>query len=60
MKIVRIRDHFDTKFREYVVGSKQTASRGIYLILGEMEEGEAREEVRYFSAGGHVPGARGG
>jgi mannose-6-phosphate isomerase-like protein (cupin superfamily) len=109
MKIVRMRDHFDTKFREYVVGPKQTASRGTYLILGEMEEGEvkrlgpgegheeiltvqsgrvlirssgeeqelgegeavyigpefegeieAREEVRYYSAGGHVPGGHGG
>ena len=73
MKIVRIRDYFDAKFKEYVVGPKQAASRGIYLVLGEMEEGEAayigpefegeieaREEVRYFSAGGHVPGGHGG
>jgi mannose-6-phosphate isomerase-like protein (cupin superfamily) len=42
MKIVRIRDHFDTKFKEYVVGPKQTASRGIYLVLGELKEGEVR------------------
>ena len=42
MKIVRIRDHFDTKFKEYVVGSKQLASRGTYLIMGEMEEGEVK------------------
>jgi mannose-6-phosphate isomerase-like protein (cupin superfamily) len=109
MKIVRIRDYFDTKFKEYVVGPKQTASLGIYLVLGEMEEGEvrrlgpgegheeiltvqsgralvrtegeeqelgegeavyigpefegeieAREEVHYFSAGGHVPGGHEG
>ena len=42
MKIVRIKDHFDTTFKEYVVGPKQTASRGIYLVLGEMKEGEVR------------------
>lgn len=42
MKIVRIRDHFDTTFKEYVVGPKQTSSRGIYLVLGEMKEGEVR------------------
>lgn len=42
MKIVRIMDHYDTKFKEYVVGPKQTASRGIYLVLGEMKEGEIR------------------
>lgn len=109
MKIVRMRDHFDAKFNEYVVGPKQTASRGIYLVLGEMKAGEvrrlspgegheeiltvksgqvlirsgdeeqalgegeaiyigpefegeieAREEARYFSAGGHVPGGHGG
>ena len=43
MKVVRIRDHYDTSFKEFIVGPKQTASKGIYLVLGEMKEGEVRQ-----------------
>ena len=42
MKIVCIRDHFDARFKEYIVGPKQTSSKGIYLVLGEMKKGEVR------------------
>ena len=43
MDILRIKDYFDPKFEEYVVGPKQTSSRGTYLVLGEMEKGEVRQ-----------------
>jgi redox-sensitive bicupin YhaK (pirin superfamily) len=42
MKAYRIRDFFDPKFNEYIVGPKQTGSRGTYLVYGEVDPGASR------------------
>ena len=42
MKPLRVRDCFDVKFNEYIVGPRQTESRGAYLVYGEVEAGEER------------------
>lgn len=39
---LRVRDCFDEKFRECIVGPRQTASRGTYLVFGELGAGERR------------------
>lgn len=43
MKPLRVRDCFDGKFNEYIVGPGQTGSRGTYLVYGEVAAGEERK-----------------
>ena len=43
MKPLRVRDCFDQKFNEFIVGPRQTESRGAYLVYGEVEAGEKRK-----------------
>jgi hypothetical protein len=43
MKPLRVRDCFDPKFSEFIVGPRQTESRGAYLVYGEVEAGEKRK-----------------
>jgi len=43
MKSLRVRDCFDEKFSEYIVGPGQTGSRGTYLVYGEVSAGEERK-----------------
>ena len=42
MKPMKVKDCFDPKFNEYIVGPKQTESRGTYLVYGEVEAGKER------------------
>lgn len=39
---VKVRDCFDSKFNEFIVGPAQTASHGTYLVFGEIEAGSSR------------------
>lgn len=43
MKILQVKDFFDPRFHEYVIGPKETNSRGVYLSYGEVEGGRSRK-----------------
>ena len=39
MKTLKVKDCFDPKFNEYVVGPKKSGSRSAYLVYGEVDVG---------------------
>jgi len=43
MKILDIRDCYNDKYREYIVGSAATGRHGVYLVYGEAAKDEKRE-----------------
>jgi hypothetical protein len=49
MKLLDIRDYYNEKYREYIVGSAVTGRHGVYLVYGEA----AKDEKREMSPGGH-------
>ena len=49
MKKFKIREMFNAKYNEYIVGSAATGRHGVYLVYGEASANEERE----MSPGGH-------
>ena len=49
MKKFRLRELYDEKYREYIVGSAETGRHGVYLVYGEIAANEERE----MASGGH-------
>jgi hypothetical protein len=49
VKKFKIREMFNAKYNEYIVGSSATGRHGVYLVYGEASANEARE----MSPGGH-------
>ena len=49
MKRFRIRELYNERYREYIVGSAETGRHGVYLVYGEVMAGEERE----MAPGGH-------
>ena len=49
MKKFKIREMFNAKYNEYIVGSAATGRHGVYLVYGEAAANEERE----MSPGGH-------
>ncbi len=43
MNKFRIRDLYNEKYREYIVGSSATGRHGVYLVYGEAAANEERE-----------------
>lgn len=43
MKTFAIRDYFNPKHQEYIIGSKEIGKHSVYLVMGEMKKGEKRE-----------------
>jgi hypothetical protein len=49
VKKFRLRDLYNEKYREYIVGSAETGRHGVYLVYGEIAANEERE----MAPGGH-------
>ena len=49
MKLFNIRDLYQEKYREYIVGSADTGKQSVYLVYGEA----AGNEKRNMTPGGH-------
>lgn len=49
MKKFSLRELYNEKYREYIVGSAETGRHGVYLVYGEAAANEERE----MSPGGH-------
>lgn len=49
MKKFRVKDHYNAKYREYIVGSAETGRHGVYLVYGEVSSNGERE----MAPGGH-------
>jgi hypothetical protein len=49
MKKFKIREMFNAKYKEYIVGSLATGRHGVYLVYGEASANEERD----MSPGGH-------
>jgi len=49
VKKFKIREMFNAKYNEYIVGSAATGRHGVYLVYGEAAANEERE----MSPGGH-------
>jgi hypothetical protein len=49
MKIFNLRDHYQDRYREFIVGSKETGRHTVYLVYGEVPGGETRA----LAPGGH-------
>lgn len=49
MKKFKVREMFNAKYREYIVGSEATGRHGVYLVYGEVSANEERE----MAPGGH-------
>jgi mannose-6-phosphate isomerase-like protein (cupin superfamily) len=49
MKIFNIRDFYQRKYQEYIVGSSQIGKHSVYLVYGEVVTGK----VRTMAPGGH-------
>ncbi len=45
MKLFNIRELYKEKYKEYIVGSEQIGKHSVYLVYGEVPEGEKREMV---------------
>ena len=45
MKKFNIRDLYNKKYGEYIVGSSETGRHGVYLVFGEVTADEKREMV---------------
>jgi hypothetical protein len=45
----KVREMYNEKYREYIVGSSATGRHGVYLVYGEAEANEERE----MAPGGH-------
>lgn len=43
MKTFNIRDHFNPKYQEYIVGSQEIKKHSVYLVYGEIEKGGTRD-----------------
>ncbi|MCZ7400862.1 MAG: hypothetical protein O8C61_01415 [Candidatus Methanoperedens sp.] len=43
MKLFNIRELYKEKYKEYIVGSEQLGKHSVYLVYGEVPEGEKRE-----------------
>ncbi len=43
MKLFNIRELYKEKYKEYIVGSEQIGKHSVYLVYGEVPEGEKRE-----------------
>ena len=43
MKKFRVRDLYNEKYREFIVGSSATGRHGVYLVYGETEANEERQ-----------------
>ena len=43
MKHFKIRDLYNAKFQEYILGSKETGRHSVYLVYGELSANEKRE-----------------
>lgn len=49
MKKFRLRDLYNEKYREYIVGSAETGRHGVYLVYGEVSANGERD----MAPGGH-------
>ncbi len=49
MKKFKVRDLYNEKYREYIVGSSATGRHGVYLVYGEVAANGERE----MAPGGH-------
>jgi len=49
VKKFKVREMFNAKYNEYIVGSAATGRHGVYLVYGEASANEERE----MSPGGH-------
>ena len=49
MKKFKVREMFNAKYKEYIVGSSATGRHGVYLVYGEAAANEERE----MAPGGH-------
>ncbi len=49
MKKFKVRELYNEKYREYIVGSSATGRHGVYLVYGEI----AADEEREMTPGGH-------
>ncbi|MGA2151703.1 MAG: hypothetical protein ABSA06_03430 [Geobacteraceae bacterium] len=49
MKKFKVREMFNAKYKEYIVGSSHTGRHGVYLVYGEAAANEERE----MAPGGH-------
>jgi len=49
VKKFKVREMFNAKYNEYIVGSSATGRHGVYLVYGEASANEERE----MSPGGH-------
>ena len=43
MKRFNIRELYNAKYREYILGSKETGKHSVYLVYGELPPNEIRE-----------------
>jgi mannose-6-phosphate isomerase-like protein (cupin superfamily) len=43
MKVFNIRDLYQEKYKEYVVGSHEIQKHSVYLVYGEVSRGEQRK-----------------
>jgi hypothetical protein len=43
MKLFHLRDHYQQKYSEYIIGSRETGRHTVYLVYGEVARGDARE-----------------
>ncbi|MBI5018047.1 MAG: hypothetical protein HZB55_21485 [Deltaproteobacteria bacterium] len=42
MRIFDVRDHFNPKYGEYIIGSREIERHSVYLVVGEVAAGETR------------------
>jgi hypothetical protein len=43
MKLFHLREHYQDKHLEYIVGSRETGRHTVYLVYGEVSAGETRK-----------------
>jgi mannose-6-phosphate isomerase-like protein (cupin superfamily) len=43
VKLFNIRELYKEKYKEYIVGSEQLGKHSVYLVYGEVPDGEKRE-----------------
>lgn len=42
MKRFAVRDYFDEEYNEFIIGTRATGKHTVYLVFGEVREGERR------------------
>lgn len=58
MKLFNIRDFYQEKYKEYIIGSKEIEKHSVYLVYGEVSSNETRrmapdghDEILFLLAG---------